>query len=424
MYNSITNDYRRGGFMDRFDVPNRIKKYRSLLGISQSQLAGNKLSLSLLKSIESGRRKLTPLKANEIVESIKEIALSKDICIDIDASEFLMSNKDYARNYCLKKLDILCNSHDEKEYGDLISIANEYDLDDIKISIYSKSGIYFFSVQKYSDAIKSLQNAYDVSVKINDVITSLILLVRIGACYFCIGEIENSFEYYTKCYNGLTNKGIHNASIEFPLFYNLAAYYKKLDNYTLALELLEKSISLENLDETRINHSMLLKANILLLTENCNEALNIYKYLLKHNTQYIHIVYHNMAQAFNKLKDHEKSITYLNQSINMQLENNESTITLSLMDLGEIYFEDKKYTEAIIFHQYALDSCIRNNQPEYIYKCCNILLNLYKITNKTDNFNQYAIMLIRICLNNPGLKVKFSCFLFIVIKYLLQSNTI
>lgn len=396
--------------MNRFDVTNRIKNYRNLLNITQNQLANDKLSLSLIKSIEAGRRKLTPLKANIMVENFKKIALSKGISLTIDVSEFLMSDKDYARHYCIKKLDILCNSYDEQEYEDLLNIANEYGLEDIKLCIYTKYGDYFFGIQNYNISLRFLHNAYDASIVIKDNSTSLKLLTKIGVCYFFINDLENSIKFYTKCYNELIDKNIHDNPIKFSLFYNIAAYYKKTNNYTLALEWLEKSISLDDVEKSKVNHAILLKANILTCMGNYTEALNIYEYLLEHDTKFIHIIYNNMAYAYDKLKDQEKSIEYLNQSINMQIENNEATITLSLLNLGEIYNEKNKYMESIIFYQYALDSCIKNKQPEYIYTCCNTLLNLYKLVNKSDRFYQHVISLIKIYLQNPELREKFSCF--------------
>lgn len=410
--------------MNRFDLTNRIKNYRNLLNITQNQLANDKLSLSLIKSIEAGRRKLTPLKANIIVENFKKIALSKSISLTIDVSEFLMSSIDYARHYCIKKLDILCNSYDEQEYKDLLSIANQYGLEDIKQSIYMKSGYHFFCIQDYNISLKFLQNAYDASIVINDSTNSLKLLTRIGVCYFYLNDMENSLKYYTKCYNELIDNDIHNIFIHFPLFYNIAAYYKKLNDFTLALEWIEKCISLKGIEETKINHSILLKANILLCMEKYNKALSIYEYLLEHDTRFIHIIYHNMAYAYEKLKKEDKSVELLNHSISIQLESGESSVSLSLMDLGDIYYKKNMYRESIIFYQYAIDSCLKYNQPTYLFKCCNMLLNLHRLSKKTINFHDYAIKLIKIYLKNPELHNKFSCFLYIVVKCLLQINEI
>lgn len=414
---------RKGIFMDRFDVTNRIKNYRNLLNIPQNQLANDKLSLSLIKSIEAGRRKLTPLKANIMVENFKKIALSKGISLTIDVSEFLMSDKDYARHYCIKKLDILCNSYDEQEYEDLLNIANEYGLEDVKLNIYIKLGEHYFITQNYNTSLDFHKKAYELSIKINDTKSFLTMLVRISSCYLYLDDMPNCVFYLNRCYNSFLEKNIHDSSIESRLFYNFAAYYKRLGNYETALKWIEKAISLNNLSEQTLYHNMLFKGSILLNIGRYEDALNIYEYLLEHDTRFIHIIYHNMAYAYEKLKIEDKSVKLLNHSINIQLASGESSVSVSLMDLGDIYYKKKMYRESIVFYQYAIDSCLKYNQPIYLFTCYNMLLNLYRLSNKALNFQDHAIKLIKIYLKNPELHDKFSCFLYIVVKYLLQTNT-
>lgn len=408
--------------MDRFDVSDRIKKYRSLLGISQGQLANDKLNLNLIKSIEARRRNLTPLKASILVENLKKLALSKGISLNIETSEFLMSNTDYARQYCLKKLDNLYNSYDEIEYKNLFNIAQEFDLNDLKISIYNKIAEHYYNVKDYLLSLNYYEKALNISNKICKLNSAAFFLLRIGTCYFCLNNLDKSILYYNECYNLCNKNHIDDPDLKARLFYNTAFYYKKTGDNINSIKWLNKSLTLKNNTNEHFNKSLLLKANIFLGMEKVNSALKIYKYLLKADTNYIHIVYHNMAYAYYQLKKQNKTIELLNKTISLQLKSEEFTISLSLMDLGYAYFKNKMYRESIIFYQYSIESCLKYSQIEYFEECFKMLLKLYRLTNDMKSFNKYSLLIINIYFKNREIQNQLYGCINILIKDILEIN--
>lgn len=408
--------------MDRFAVPNRIKHYRSLLNISQSQLANDALSLDLIKSIETGRRKLTPQKASALVENLKIIALSKQISLNIDISEFLMPAKDYARNYCSKKIESLHNYFDNQELNKLLEIAEEYTLDDVKLEIYLKSAQHYFDLKNYDLSLELYKKVYEISIKINDIKDMLLSLIMIAANYKHLNDMENSILYYNKCFSIIIEKNINDNYILWRLYYHISFYYKRQGNLNSALCWIKKSISLDKLDSSSLYHSMLLKGNILLDMEDYTAALNMYMFLLENDTRFIDILYHNIAWIYYKLNKIDKSIEYFKKEIKILLKTNNPEITHPLMDMGNIYFDKNMYREAIVFEEHALDSCIKYNQPEYLIECSEKLLSLYIATNKLNKFNYYTLLFIKIYIKNRCNCINLSPYIYIVIKHLLNMK--
>lgn len=370
--------------MEPIEVGERIRSYREQLGITREQLAAGKISSSLIKYIEQGKRKLTPIRAAIIAANLNEAAERKEIQFEITAQDLLIPEKDYAELVCKKRLSkIQENEFCLEDYLDTLKIAELYDLYDIKFEVYQKIS-YFYYNKNTSLSIIYLKKELSLCIRLNITDKFSDVLNRLGACYCCLGRYDLALQCFSHCYYNLKSFSGDINDMEKKVLYNLALCNKKLDNHSEALYYIEKLFSLENIETSLSNLALILRANILLALKKYEQALNIYTYIAEQSIDYLYIIQNNMAEAFNKLNRVDDSIKYLTKSINNQISSPSPNTTLSLINIAESYRHQNMIRESIVFYEYALDNSAKFNQFNELLICYEALLNLYSEIKRID----------------------------------------
>lgn len=370
--------------MEPIQVGERIKNYREQLGITREQLAAGKISFSLIKQIEQGKRKLTPNKAAIIVTVLNEVAVKKGIQFKITANELLIPEKNYANMVCKRKMEELDKSKFCLDnYLDVLRVADLYDLQTVKFQVYQK--ISYCSFKNNADLsiiyLKKELSLY-IILKYTDKFSDV--LNRLGACYYNLNKYNLALQCFNHCYYNLKKYTGNVDRMEEKVLYNLALCNKKLHKNSEALYYIEKIFLINNVETSLINLALILKANVLLALKRFDQALEIYTYIADQNIDYLYIIQNNMAEALRKLNRVDDSIKYLTKSINNQISSPSPNTTISLRNMAENYRNQNMKRESIVFYEYALDNSVKFNQVNELLMCYEALFNLYNEIKRQD----------------------------------------
>jgi tetratricopeptide (TPR) repeat protein len=365
----------------------RIKYYRNLLHLTQKELAMGRVTSEMIHLLENDKKKLTPITANILVSNFHKIANEKGVQINLEMKDFLMSDNEYANSLCNKWImEIEENSFGEEKCFKIIELAKEYNLNDILFKTYEKMSIYYYYEKKYSIALKYLEELLPISLLLNYKNEKVNIFNRIASCCYMLLDYDKAFYYYKTGYEEFLKLGIIDSVLEDKLLYNLTLINFEKKNYIDAEMYAEKLLALADIEESEKYTNLILKANVYMKTDRVQGALEMYKEILNHDIKYLYLVQHNMAVAFLRLGKLDESIEYFSRSINNQLLSLSPFTTSSLMHIADIYYEEKRYDEAITFYEYGLNNANKFHQLDELILCYE---NIYKVCSEASKIKKF-----------------------------------
>lgn len=386
--------------MESIRTGDRIKYYRNLLHLTQKELAMDKFSPKMIYLLENNKKRLTPVTASILVSNFNDIANEKGVKINLEIKDLLMSDEDYANTLCNKWLEDLEEGlYDEAKYLKVIQLAKEYNLKQPILKACKKVSSYYCTRHSYSKALPYFEELLPLLYLINSEKEKVDILNHIATCYYMLPDYNKAFSYYSLAYEKFLEFRIIDSSLENKLLFNLALCSIVMENHTDALIYIEKLERIVDLDESEIYTNLIVKANIYLKIHRTQDALDIYKDILKHDIKYLYIVQHNMAVAFMQLGRLDESIEFFTKSINNQIHSLSLNTTISFVKLAEVYYKEKKYEEAYIFYGYGYDNAKKFNQLDELLECYENICMLSIEMNKINKFNFYYASMKDLCSN-------------------------
>lgn len=385
--------------MDLMKPGSRIRYYRHLLDISQSELAGNCFSVPLIQLIETNKRGLTVSTAAIIVAHLNQIAQNKNMQLTFMLSDLFMPEDKYAEQFCMKELlNFDIDNFNLEKYVSLIDIAKFYSLNDVLMLIYDKLSTYYYKNGNYIEAAGYLREEYELYLDVFNYLGQVNVLCRIGTCYYALGEYDESLLAYSQGYELYLANALNDIAIKNKLFYNMSLCYVRLKNYYKALECIDASLNLM-LTEDKLTDNLILKASILIDLKRYKESLQIYEKLIGKTSDNIYIVQNNMGYALKCLGRIDDSIHYFSKSINNQLKAPNKNTTLSLAGIADAYRKGGDFELSITLLEYAIKNSLDFEQYNEFIECCEEIFNMYMEQSKPDIFLSYYDKLLNFCKN-------------------------
>jgi serine phosphatase RsbU (regulator of sigma subunit) len=303
-----------------------------------------------------------------------------------------------------------------------------------KVNTYYKIAKYYLKSYDSANAITSIHNGYQLSVRKKD-------KKGIGYGYYLYGKFHDQFENYdtaivdynkalsyfnisddqtniSNCYNNLGNINLRISNYPLGLDYHLKAlkirealkdekliaasylniglFYRNQKIYDKALEYLRKAeiIYLKKQDTQNLASCYLNIANVYSDNENDILAKKYYEKglnvaLKTGNQQILTNVYYGLSTIYRNEKNYSKLFEYINKSIAIsnQLGIHELEAN-SYLILGDVYEKDKKqYQLALEYYRKALPICKDLQQKEIEL---NILLSIAKCEYYLNQFKASA----------------------------------
>ncbi|WP_459482151.1 helix-turn-helix domain-containing protein [Clostridium saccharoperbutylacetonicum] len=353
-------------------VGKKLKKYRELLELTQSEIAQGACSKSMISQIENGKEKLSDNLAEAFVERINTRIRDKKLDIKFITVYEIMIDEDEQANSIftnsimkelqeIKDIDLF-----DKKLSEAEELIEKYNIaDNKKIELYELSADFYYKQHKYIESNKMCKKALDVNTNLKSIVEEINIYIYKSRNSIVTGDIEalDQLNYAEELNNTVDNDKFFE-----DIYINRALAYKKLKKYDRVLwylNILKKKL------ETK-NKKMPLKAKM--IYANC---------LMDQD-----ISFEEAKKEYIEILDRAKEI------------DNKGFIAQVYRNLSELHFNNKKHKDAIDYIKISLknhpvNECI-NETYYFASKICNeeaeeYLLKALNICEKNDRENTNLI---------------------------------
>lgn len=384
----------------------KIKKIRRDFKIKQIDITGGKITRNLVSLIENNRADLTVSTAEIITSCINGICEERDI-------DFKMSTDDLLKNNTIeadKKLsDIIkeINDHkDDKNYDFSIIIDKSERL--IKQNpLMNRITDLYTSLGNAFSSRKDFRNAYIFYFKVYEHLDfhkqkTLFAVTSLRLSYCCNNLYE--FSESIQIVNTILSLDLDiEKSFKYRLLYNMAIAQKNMNQYSDALNTLNKIDESETDDNTIFNIET-LKANCYMELKLYKEALDIHFDLLnnycKTNIVKKLVVLGNIIDNYKKSNDIAGMRKYLIIAMslitNHDLDENSYFLDSIYYELAvsNIFIENEK--DALILLNKALLSSKIQKKYKVEYDCISSMFDIYYKREDYEKLNELKILLLEL----------------------------
>lgn len=370
----------------------KIKKIRKLIGVNQQELAGEKITRSLISYIENGKTKLVKETAEIIANNINKIAKEKNISLLTTADELMKDTNQQASEileniiFKLKKF-----YNDEKifnmELKKAKKLLSEWELPPQRAIVYTIAGNHHYNLLNYSKSYTYYMIALESYIKINDSINIAATFLNLAKCNLKLKQYEHaiSINNYAIALLEKKNNNLH-PFVKRAIFNNAIAY-NELKMYDQCIsELCKLEIKFNDFSNSQIVDILTLKANNYVGKEELEVALNIYKEIIKksdksNHTQSLILTYGNLAELYMKKQDINKSKEYLYKAIRLSTNTENELFDIVLYNLGVAYRKAHYFDLAENCLNNVKISAIKNNNSKIIVDIYEELIKIYIQSN-------------------------------------------
>ncbi|MBI5539005.1 MAG: tetratricopeptide repeat-containing sensor histidine kinase [Bacteroidia bacterium] len=262
---------------------------------------------------------------------------------------------------------------------------------DIQILI----GKAYKNLKRFSEAIDSYKEAYDVAKEIGDFNNEGTLLFKIANVYYDINDLNKSLEYAIKSVNIFI---INNIELEKAKVYNFIGYvHMVLKNNDLAEEYYEKAYNLYLKENDLAGLSMTLNNLGVMYSTNKNnqKAIEFYsKSLVYAKQQYdddaISTAMNNIGMIYVEMGEIEKGLKYYFESQEYSIKLFDKTGYINTFNnIAAAYLEAGNLQKANEYVNKSLPFAKRLTDLTYVQECYQILSKIYSMKGMFNKAFEY-----------------------------------
>lgn len=212
----------------------------------------------------------------------------------------------------------------------------------------------------------------------------------------------------------------------------MANTFRKMGNYTRALELNLRKLKLEEQGNNPRNLAMALM-NIGIIyryQEEYDKALKYYyksdSVITQHNLMGVkYNIYMNLGDVYDRMHNTDSAFNYFNKSLILSNNlKNPDYIGNSMTGLGHTYFKQGNASFALLYYRTAIDYLLAANNDEVFCEAALGLANLYqKLLNKNDSAVYYAGLSLNIAVKDGFMKEQLNAANFLTNHYRALGKT-
>ncbi|WIV11604.1 helix-turn-helix transcriptional regulator [Proteiniborus sp. MB09-C3] len=230
--------------LDILSPGQRLKEIRKKMKLRQGEIAGEKFSKNYISMFENNKRSINAINATYLSSRINEYAKIKGYDININASYFLKSDVDLARDKCEKWLEEtevnLKTSENEciLNLSKTIHISSKYGLNGYRAKALYLKGIISLHNERYQCAMTQLLGALVYYAKENDFVYVSDIYEKIGIILYNKRELRQALVYFNLSYEITRNIKVLDRSKLEELNYYIALCYYEMEQYVMAQKML------------------------------------------------------------------------------------------------------------------------------------------------------------------------------------------
>ncbi|SMC23254.1 Tetratricopeptide repeat-containing protein [Clostridium acidisoli DSM 12555] len=393
--------------MDFLTMGEKVRKLREQLDLNQEDLQTEKVSRGLISMIETGKRDVSYATAIKLAEKFNQKADKLNIILNVDADYLMRSPNEDAELYCLGQLKN--DEISQSKIDEILQLSEEYDLIRIRAKIYFKMGQINEEKKNYEDACKNYEDAIKIykTMGKDKELGQIYLRMGISKGKNLQHEVAivyfNLSQYYSFVYD---DKKIQQSSL-----YNLANAYFYSNKIDLALETIEKYLTISDESDPFYNFGFNTKANCYELRGDYDRAIETYKDLIckisDKVTPILGYVYNNLGLNYCHKDDFKESLKYFEMAEKFRSELDKVNLGVTLIEKSNVFLKQNLYTDAIKTIDEGLNYAIEYNDMEYLIKGYYTLADIYdKLSNWVNLENVYMKLVELLKINNDKNNLK------------------
>lgn len=284
----------------------KVKQIRLNLGLNQEELSGGERTRNLVSVIENNKANLTETTAKIITNNINNICKLRNLDFSVTPEYLLETTTEQAK----KIADEYINYIKSLEPGTILNddilceidiFSKTYDTEDKKPLLYIEIGLHFKNYKQFSKATEYFLKAYE---SCSDLSLTTRCLTMLTSCNIYLSKYTDAINYSRILLD--LNKSDHT---QFHARYNIALCYKKLKEYSKALDILyymiEKYPSILQSSLRNIVDVNLLIGVCLNESKSFNKSIAVYKNLLKlvDDKKYRLLILLNLCDVYRDTED-------------------------------------------------------------------------------------------------------------------------
>ncbi|WP_427338383.1 tetratricopeptide repeat protein [Caloranaerobacter sp. DY30410] len=340
----------------------KIKAIRKFLKINQKELAGDGIDRSLISYIENGKVKLSNETAKVLANNLRKILQRKNLDYQVDA-DYLLADEKKQASYRLDTIIEILKTKIKNSSSEFLTelytaekLLRKWDIPSKKAVIYDLAGDYFFTKLNYHKSKFYYMKALGNYFRLNDYRNLVNVFTKIGRCLIKKGDYEGVIILNEYVLSIMEDFKVLDKSFKKRILFNNSLALYKIKSYEESLKCLDELISeFEILKNNQYMDILLLKGNIYTEIGRFEEALKMFEQLLdlsreNGNLEKMASAYNNIGEVYYKLNDIEKSIEFLDKSLRIRKEINNSTYLIStIKSFIDKLSEGGKYSKAKMY---------------------------------------------------------------------------
>ncbi|MDT8716341.1 helix-turn-helix transcriptional regulator [Clostridium sp. 19966] len=407
--------------MNQFNNGAIIKNYRTMLKISQKELAGTRMSHSMISLIESGKIQLTTVSAVILADSLNNIAAQKGIELNLSLKDILSDNKYEMVNKYKEEINEALIEKDFQKLNRIYESAKNDNMFDIMAEIKIITGDNYFSNESYEDALECYKKAEHYFSFMQDRQNTSISIIYIARCYNKLEKSEKAetllenlkYDYVNKCSNqNLIN--ICNYEYTYALIQN-----KK---YTEAAKIIDNIIKNKSFSALVKSDFYLFKAEIFIKENKYIDAMKIYKKILNLDIQDKYIIYHHMSIInilVGNIEEAKLNISFCINLLSSSLGKSKAKIALTL---AEDYWENKIEEYSIPYYEFSIANSNIDDEENNKITSYQKIFKILKPSN-IKQFQKYSLQIEEMINDKKDDKHKLN-YIVILTEYYIKTNQI
>lgn len=347
----------------------KIKKIKKQLGLTQDELVINsKFTRQSVSLVENGKKlsaELAAVLVNNINRVIKEKGVAMDL-ISIDyLTESLEKQLDRIASEYIKELDDFSTTNTGSKFIDLKKEIDEF-MEERDSNLFAERKYtlnYLMALNllkrfQYDEAYLYTFEAYELALYLKDANKQIRVIALIINIYYRLNRMVEILSIGKRALNISLENNIKDTESLATIYYNLALAYKKNNNYTECLRMLEVELLMTELKPKDRIKAKILKGNCYQILKQYDAAEHIYTRTLDEaksmdDSIYVAMSYYNLALISLERKDLNKTLYYADLLVMMNTYNEEQDAT-NLYWATYLYKEIDNYKSVIRYYKRAL----------------------------------------------------------------------
>ncbi|GFZ30124.1 hypothetical protein CSC2_06500 [Clostridium zeae] len=357
--------------MEFYSPSEKIKLMRKKFRVNQADLESVNMTRAFISMMESGRRNVSKASSQKLVSKFKELAMKISVTLDIDDEYFSRQPKEDARYYIEENMKI---NNSDKELEELITIATDFNIDDLLAKIYESYGEKLLAEKDYLNAFMKFRLALGKYQEIGDFNKQALLYKKLGFCQERRSDYEEAEYYFKQAIAHSLEE--NNFEIYFKSNLNIAIVYAKSKQYIKCIQVLDETIlkSEAKVDKIVFINAKMTRANALMeLVDSraLKEYLDLVDEIGDTNDLILSALYNNIAEFYYKTGDFNNSLKYINKAQALKIKVNKIALPNTLNTKAKVLFKLGFFEESTMLFNLAIDIAEE-------YKTFDMLFDSYK----------------------------------------------